>query len=179
MIRNPPEQSPTMTISQYFSAYLDFMDMRGFLQNDPTNLNDKNELDQFIGGCTHKLRLFHISRDDRLSKYPIMLQRFVQGSLINTLTLYLRELKLIDGPTKYSSRTIEDSDTDSDDDIKPPSSGFRRLKTSSETSSLRRSGTSPLKKKRINHVAIDLNDPCASIVTPDHLVDHDILRVQM
>ena len=111
---------------------------------------------------------------------PIMLQRFVQGSLINTLTAYLRELELTDGPTKHSScHSINDSDTDSDDDIKPPSSGFRRLKTSSKTSSLHRSGTSSLKKKRVNHVAIDLNDPCASIVTPENLVDHDILRVQM
>ena len=31
----------------------------------------------------------------------------------------------------------------------------------------------------VNHVVINLNDPCASIETPDVMVPHVILRVQM
>ena len=124
MIRTPPVQSPTMTISQYFNSYLDYMAMRGFLQNDSTNLNNKNELDLFIGGCVHSIRLFYISREDWLSTDPIMLQQFVQGSAINTLTFYLRELELPDGPSRsihYSSRYSEESDSGSEDERKSKS----------------------------------------------------------
>ena len=83
---------------------------------------------------------------------------------------------MIDGPQHNSSRhSVIDSDSDSDNDLKPPSTRFRALKTSSKTSSLR-SGTSSIKKKQVNHIAIDLRDPCASIVTPTNMVDHDILQ---
>ena len=45
-----------------------------------------------------------------------MLQRFLQGTLINTLTVYLRELELPDGPTHSSYyRTIDDAYNKSDD----------------------------------------------------------------
>ena len=96
-IRTPPVQSPTKTVSQYFHGYFDYMDMQGYLQDDSTNLNDKHELDLFIEGCVHSERLFIIAREDRLSTDPIVLQRFLQGSIINAFTSYLRELNLLDG----------------------------------------------------------------------------------
>ena len=46
-----------------------------------------------------------------------MLQRFLQGTLINTRTVYLHKLGSPDGPDKsvhHSSRYSEDSDSDSD-----------------------------------------------------------------
>ena len=46
-----------------------------------------------------------------------MYQSFLQGSLINTLTAYLRKFELPNGPTHPSSRhAIDDTDDDSDDD---------------------------------------------------------------
>ena len=101
-------------------------------------------IDQFIGGCTHSLKLFTISRDDQKSTNPIMLQRFLEGSLTNTLTAYLRELKLPDGPPHPSSRhAIDDSDDDSDDN-QPPRG--KALKKSKGTTSLHRGGTSRIHK---------------------------------
>ena len=90
--------------------------MRGFLQNNFTNLNDTNELDQFIGGCIHSIKLFHISCDDRKSLDPVMLQQFLQGTLINTLTVYLCELELPNGPS-LSSYCCATANDDSDDSL--------------------------------------------------------------
>ena len=56
--------------------------MRGYLQNNTTNLNDVNELDNFIEGCVHSERLFAVSREDRQSTDPIMQQSFLQGSIV-------------------------------------------------------------------------------------------------
>ena len=46
----------------------------------------------------------------------IMLHRLLQGTLFNTLTVYLRELELLDGPAHPSSRRAIDDSADSDDD---------------------------------------------------------------
>ena len=87
--------------------------MRGFLQNHSTNLNDTNEFDQFIGGYIRSFKLFHISRDERESMDPVMLQRFLQGTNINTLTIYLREHELPDGPSLSLYRcAIDNADDD-------------------------------------------------------------------
>ena len=84
------------------------------------------------------MKLFQISCEDRKSLDPVMLQRFFQGTLINTLTVYLRELGLPDGPNEsvhHSSHYSEDSDSDSEDEQKPKS----KLK-SKRTTILRRNG---------------------------------------
>ena len=118
--------------------------MRGFQQIDSTNLNDKNLLDQFISGCINSLKLFTISRNDRKSIDPAMLQQFHQGTLINTLTVYLRELELPDGPLHPSSRqAIDDTDDDSDD-AHPTKAKFKALQKSKGTASLYRCSTSQM-----------------------------------
>ena len=106
-IRSPPVQLLSQNLGQYFINYFDYMTMRGYLQNNSINLNDTDKLDQFIGGCIHSMKLFHISCDDRKSLDPVMLQQFLQGTLTNTLTVYLRKLGLPDGPdgpVRHSSR---------------------------------------------------------------------------
>ena len=65
------------------------------------------------------MKLFHISWDDRKSLDPVILQRFLQGTLINTLTVYLCELGLPDGPdgsVRHFSCYSDNSDSDSEDD---------------------------------------------------------------
>ena len=113
MIRSPPVQLSSQNFGQYFINYFDYMTMRGYLQNNSTNLNDTNELDQFIDGYIHSMKLFHISRDDRKSLDLVMLQWFLQGTLINTLTVYLRKLGLPNGPSLSSyccNTATDDSD---------------------------------------------------------------------
>ena len=96
-------------------------------------------MDNFIEGCVHSERLFAVAREDRQSTDPIMQQRFLQGSIVNTLTSYLRELNLPDGPSQSihpSSRYSPDSDSDSEDDWKQKS----KLKKSRRTTTIRCSG---------------------------------------
>lgn len=92
MICSPPKQLTTQILAQYFTDYVDYVDMRAYLQDNSPNLNDKIELDQYIGRCTHALKLFNISRDNQKSTDNIILQQFLQGSLTNTLCAYLRDL---------------------------------------------------------------------------------------
>ena len=113
--------------------------MCGYLQNNSTNLNDPDKLDQFIGGCIHSMKLFHISRDDRKSLDPVMLQRFLQRNLINTLTVYLCKLGLPKGLTEsvhHSFCHSDNSDSDSEDEQKPKS----KLRKSKQTITLCRNG---------------------------------------
>ena len=113
--------------------------MRGYLQRNSTNLNDTDKLDQFIGGCIHSMKLFQISCEDRKSSDPVMLQRFLQGTLINTLTVYLHKLGLPNEPDRsahHSSRYSENSDTDSENEQKPKT----KLNKSKRTTTLRRNG---------------------------------------
>ena len=110
------------------------MTMRGFLQNNSTNLNDTNELDQFNGGCIHSMKLFHISRYDRKSLDLVMFQRFLQGTLINTLTVYLCELDLPDGPS-FSFYCRDTAADDSDDNLSSQAK-FRALQKSKGTTLL-------------------------------------------
>ena len=171
-IRTPPVQSPTETIWQYLHTYVDYMDMRGYLQSDATNLNNSNELDLFIEGCTHSAQLFTISRDDRLSSDPIMKLRFTQGAIVNTLTSYLRALALPDGASQtihHSSRSPPDSDSDSEDDRK-----HRKIKKSRRTNTLRRSGAA-----RLNKVTIDLQHPLASLQIPADVPACQVLQLRM
>ena len=79
-------------MAQYYRCYVDFIDKQAYLEDNLKNLNDKTEFDKFLCDCIHSLKLFNILRDDRKSNDPIMLQQFLEGSLINTLFAYLRKL---------------------------------------------------------------------------------------
>ena len=148
--------------------------MRGYLQNNSTNLNDTDKLDQFISGCIHSMKLFHISCDDIKSLNPVMLQRFLQGTLINTLDVYFRKLGLPDGPDgsvhHSSHHSVDDSDSDSEDEQNPKS----KLRKSKQTTTLRRNGPA-----RLHQLKIDLMNPLASLVTPSSIPRHEILQLQM
>ena len=174
IVWSPLTQSPTQTLAQYFIVYVDYMDLQAYQQNDCTNLNDKHELDSFIEGCTHSLKLFNISRDDQKSMDPIMLQRFLQGSLINTLTAYLRELDLPDGPTHPSSCHDADSDNNTNDD-QLSRGKFHSLRKTKGTASLHRSTTT----RNIHKIKVNFQNPSVSIKIPDTMRDVGILCLQM
>ena len=128
--------------------------MRVFLENNSSTLNDKTELDKFLAGCVHCSKLFSISCEDWLSKDPLLTQKFIQGSIIITLLLYFKELDIINGAVSSANSSrfdIVDSDSDPDNDNKPPSKGHStKLRISLGTASLKGCN------KKINQLHVDL-----------------------
>ena len=118
LVRNPPSQTNLETLAMYYLRYLDYLGVRAFLEESRSNLNNSGELDKFIEGLCHSKALFRISREDRHSTDPHMVLKFKQGAVVTTLTHYLNELDLSNGPASSSASQYAD-DSDSDDDSGP------------------------------------------------------------
>ena len=103
LVRNPPSHTLLETIAMYYLRYLDYLEVRAFLEETRFNLNKSAELDKFIAGLRHSKALFHISRDERHSKDPHTVLKFQQGAVVTTLTHYLNELDLSNGPASSSA----------------------------------------------------------------------------
>ena len=184
MVRNPPNQSTTETIAQYYLHYLDYLELRAYVEEIRSDLNKSSELDKFIAGTSHSDAIFRISRKERNSKDPHVMQKFGQGAVVTTLTHYLEELNLPNGHASSSASRYVASDSDSDDSAP---SQFSRLRGSPRTKSLSRSTPTLSKKKkkkspptrRVMGLEIDFNDPCASIIVPDGLEPHETMRLNM
>ena len=137
---------------------------------------------------THSAKIFLIACEERLSNDPNIKQKFTLGAIVNTITQYLSELHLDNGP-KYPSRSRYDdsaSDSDSDTPSRPPPSRFSGLRGSARISSLTWSFPSSSKKKKkkttprhVNWIQVDIHDPLASLVVPDGLEQQQIMRVNM
>jgi len=168
----------------YYLRYLDYLGVRAFLEESRSNLNNSGELDKFIEGLCHSKALFRISREDRHSTDPHMVLKFKQGAVVTTLTHYLNELDLSNGPASSSASQYDD-DSDSDNDSAP--SQFSRLRGSPRTKSLSRSAPTLSKQKKkkspptrnVMRLEIDFNDPCASIIVPADLEPEAIMRLNM
>ena len=185
-IRSPPVQIATETVTMYYQHYIDYIHLRCFLENNRSTLNISSELDKFISGLTHSKEIFHISREERNSNDPTMQRKFTQGAIVSTIALYLIESKLIDGKPSTSHSQYDDSDSDADFQRRSTPSRFSGLRDSARTTSLSRSAPSPSKKKkkktttrRTNVFQVDINNPLASLIVPDGLQQHEVLRVKM
>ena len=61
LICAPPTQIATETVAMYFQHYIDFIGLRGFLEENQSTLNMPSELDKFISGLTHSKPILRIS----------------------------------------------------------------------------------------------------------------------
>lgn len=84
--------------------------MKVFLNNNFSNLNDITKLDKFLARCAYSQKLFTITRNDQCSTNPVILQWFLQGSLINTLYAYFHKFDLDDGHVSKSSSVCHHTD---------------------------------------------------------------------
>ena len=60
MINPPPITYPhqrTSSLLEYYRLFLDYLQLQAFITNSTSTLNDKHELDMFIGNATHSAYL--------------------------------------------------------------------------------------------------------------------------
>ena len=114
-IRDPPSQRPRETLDQYFYRYMDYLQLRALLKNITDDLNHKGELDDFIQGTIYADQFMRLTREDRKSKDPLVLQNFSQSMILNTLNKLLKDDILLNtrntrptmnNPSALSQRTI-------------------------------------------------------------------------
>jgi len=185
LVTYPPKQAALEPIGQYFHAYLDYLEMKAYIDNISHTLNHKGELDRFIAGTVHHADFTRLSREERLSSDPIMMRRYTQGQIVTTLN---RLQSLIPGATFNHHTGWE---------LKPDDSDARTAATAtSDTSSLTKSISTrtaasryPRRKpgttyqprgifpKRaiasVNAIDVDMTDPLASLTLPDTMSELD------
>ena len=156
------------------------------MEDNQSTLNKSSELDKFFHGLTHATEIFRVSREERMSVDPAVQRKFTQGAIVTTLTQYLHDLRLSNGSSSSSQSKHNDSDSDSDSDSDIPrrrtTSSFSGLRDSARTVSLSRSNPLSSNKRtrkktnlrRAQVMAIDVNDPFASLVIPDKLQQEEI-----
>ena len=102
LIRVPSTQLIDKTIAQYSQHYNNFVNTRAFLEENRNSLDTSSELNNFLSGLTHSVKIFLIPCEERLSNDPNIKQKFTQGAILNTVTQYLSEFHLDNGSV-YSS----------------------------------------------------------------------------
>ena len=86
LIKSYPRQRHH-TILEYYKLFNDFLQLRAFISNINTTLNDSTELDIFINNTTHAAYLNRVTRDERrLSTYA---HKYTGSQLIETLEKHL------------------------------------------------------------------------------------------
>ena len=87
LIRTTPSQDLKDDISTYFYRYIDFMQLRGYLENNSKTLDDPYEMDKFISGATYSKEILHLTRDDRRSTDPAILTQYSQSRIVGQLSI--------------------------------------------------------------------------------------------
>ena len=82
LIRTTPSQDLKDDISTYFYRYIDFMQLRGYLENNSKTLDDPYEMDKFISGATYSKEILHLTRDNRRSTDPAILAQYSQSRIV-------------------------------------------------------------------------------------------------
>ena len=85
LLGNRPTQSPADSLESYLDNYLDWLQLRAYLENNPNNLNHPSELDNFLHGLQHGLEYLRLTHEERRSSDPIVQQKYSQGQIVGTL----------------------------------------------------------------------------------------------
>ena len=76
LVRSSPVQLATESFAIYFSHYKDCITLQAFLEGNQQRFVKSLELDKFLDGLVYSTNLFIISKEERLSCDPVMLQKF-------------------------------------------------------------------------------------------------------
>ena len=81
----PPKQCKPKALSAYFNRYLNYLQLRAYLKNIDTNLNDSSELDDFIDGTLFSVEYCWLIGEDCKSQSPNIFVQFSQNRIVGTL----------------------------------------------------------------------------------------------
>lgn len=86
MITGYPKQRET-TILEYYHLFLDYIQLRAFIANSTSTLDDTHDLDIFINNAKHSDYLNRVTRDER--RQAVMEHKYKGQQLVETLTKFL------------------------------------------------------------------------------------------
>ena len=97
LVTTRPYQRKGMDLQQYFNEYVDWLEMRAYVENIPYNLNVYTEMTAFIKLAYWGDQLLKETRKDRKDTDPKTRELFTQDNIVSTLRA---TLPLVD-QTKY------------------------------------------------------------------------------
>ena len=66
-------------LSKYFHRYKDYLELRAYLNNDSSNINDPDEFDTFMIGADHCFNFRILSHEDRHSRDKKKRHKYPRG----------------------------------------------------------------------------------------------------
>ena len=153
LLGNRPTQLSSDSLESYLDKYLDWLQLRAYLENNPSNLNRPSELDNLLHGLQHGLEYLCLTSEERRSSDPIVQQKYSQGQIVGTLAL---KETLVDKRHSYSQSVTSASRTPAS----PSHSGvcFRSNPWRSEGSHFRRASTRTKSVDKVEVVPISQVD---------------------
>ena len=88
LIQSYPTQRDR-SLTEYYYAFKDFIELRAYIRSIGTNLDDPGELDIFINGCRYATYLQRCVRDERTSVDPVIRAKYTDAQIVDTLTQFL------------------------------------------------------------------------------------------
>ncbi len=88
LVKTHPHQNNAYLVT-YYNKYIDLLQLRAFIKNDGSTLNDPDEFYVFLSGTTHHQYFDHMSCEDR--KNTSLAYKFEGGQIVATLEQCLLE----------------------------------------------------------------------------------------
>lgn len=92
LISQHPRQKEKEYLETYYFRYIDFLQLRAFLSDQPGSLDNKHEVSSFIQGTIEKDALRRKTDDERESNAADKQAKYKSGSLLRTLQMYMDEI---------------------------------------------------------------------------------------
>jgi len=88
LITSYPRQK-NLTLLQYYKHFIDYLQLKAYVHDDDSSLDDANELDVFIAGAKYSDFLNRVTRDER--RQASMAQYYRASTVVETLSRKLME----------------------------------------------------------------------------------------
>ena len=164
-IRDIPRQNPRETLDRYYFRYVDYLQLRAHLKDITLDLNHKGELDDFIQGTIYSDEFIRLTREDRKSKDPHVLQHFSQSMILNTLNKLQKE-DILPMQRKIPPITPPIARRNNDRRFQTPTQNTFKQRNRNRSPKETRSPQE--KDKKMNLIDMDPEDPLASLEIPEN-----------
>ena len=77
------------SLLKYYSLFLDYLQLRAFISDIDSSLDESHELDIFINGTKYNIFLNRVTRDER--KLVSLRHKYTSAQIVETLETYLNE----------------------------------------------------------------------------------------
>ena len=153
----PPLQSKRTDIFEHYEIYNDHLEMKAFTQNISTNLDDPDQMTNFILSCRYGDQILLKTREERRSKIDLIQQKWKSGQITSTMAILLESLvdkTLPPFPDTIKQPRVPDPSPNKYKHSPSKYSPRKRENTRDRNRSRTPTKQSPSKAIKVNHAAI-------------------------